>query len=109
MIFVAILSLSNCTNAWDTWNINIQNKVSVSPAFSIPALPSGWSRNYNPNNSNHLSSTPYTTRKYQYLNYYNYTGGQCLLYCGPRSFLIQDSDGLLICQRDNTSSYWGGI
>jgi len=108
MIFVMMVSLSSCTDAWDTWNINIQNNNghALNNGFTIPTLPSGWSRNYYPNQ---LASTPFSTRKYQYLNYYNYTGGTCKLYCAPRSFLIKDSNNLLICQRDTTTDYWGGI
>jgi hypothetical protein len=43
------------------------------------------------------------------MNYLTNGSKTCKIYCGPRSFLLLDANNLLICKRDTSSSYWGGI
>jgi hypothetical protein len=108
LMVLGILSLCNCQSTpWIDWNEAISsNGGSPVNTFTIPNTPYHWKRNHGPDEIN----SNYTNRGNQYLNYYVVKDiGNCLVYCGPRSFLITDSNGLLICKRDTTSSYWGGI
>jgi hypothetical protein len=105
---LGILGACNCISTpWISWNeaISANNGVPVN-TFTIPNAPHLWKRNFGVDQIN----SNYTNRSNQYLNYYAVKNiGNCLVYCGPRSFLIVDSNGLYICQRDTTSNYWGGI
>lgn len=105
-LIVALLTLlatQTTSTVWDDWNVYTSNNNSTVHAISIPATPANFTR--------YANTSDYSSRKNQYRYKYNYvvSGIECNIYCGPRSFLIKDSgSGNYICQRDQSSQFWGG-
>jgi|688.fasta_scaffold781787_1 hypothetical protein len=95
------------------WNDNaILTGVIINPNFSN--LASGLPSSLNPSNAQIWSRAKTTlssaalSNRYEHYKYVLNSNQQCTFSCGLRSFLVK-VNGLLVCQRDKTSSYWGGI
>lgn len=98
---------------YKNWNDNyILSGILVNPDFS--RLSSGLSSSLNPSNvqtwsraKTTLSSVDLSDR-YAHYRYVLNSNNQCTFTCGLRSFLVK-INGMLVCQRDNTNSFWGSI
>jgi hypothetical protein len=96
---------------YKNWNDNfILSGVLVNPDFS--KLSSGLPSTLNPSNAQVWSRSKTTlssaqlTDRYTHYRYFLNSNNQCTFSCGLRSFLVK-INGLLVCQRDNTNSFWG--
>ena len=112
-VLLVVLTTQQITppDYYKNWNDNFTlSGVLVNPDFS--KLSSGLPSTLNPSNAQvwsrsktTLSSAQLTDRYTQYRYFLN-SNNQCTFSCGLRSFLVK-INGLLVCQRDNTTSFWG--
>ena len=118
LLLLSAFCLSSATY-WDNWNTAAGSPsfVPSNPSFATSSLPQSssygagaltWIRL----KSSGLSTPPLSSRKNQYMYLMStslFNGQYCQLYCGLRSFLVVDSYGNLVCRRDMSNNYWGGI
>lgn len=76
-------------------------------SYQKPPIYPGFYR-YNDTSANQTSYKK-RSNQYRFTSIASYFGATCDIYCGLRSFLTTDANGKLICQRDMSANFWGGL
>lgn len=91
---------------WVNWNNFASANNQLVHSYAQPNLPANFVRYVD----NTLTQNTYNSRANQYRYMVTHpTFGVCNIYCGPRSFLTRDINQNIICQRDMSNDFWGGV
>lgn len=102
--------LSSCivegNSPWINWNNYAYNHGQAADSFQIPSPPNPPGYTVDRISDSLLWSA---SRKNQYGYTFSALNNQCTVYCGPRSYLIFDSNSNFVCVRDTNNQYYGSL